>query len=216
MNDSRGEGVSPTRFEHRREHGTRKEPRHRSQTVCASKLGRSGSSGLRRRRDALRHTPSQRRAARQLNLSQEPTRPRHSARRAISPSRSSSPTLPSTASGVVDHGETERIAAPAFEKIPEIIVSSQSLAVDAVTGATLSSLALLSAVEDCARQADGDVSALKRAEVPKEQPTDEEIECDLAVIGAGISGMASALAAAQQGAKVVVFEKSSSMAVTPS
>lgn len=80
-----------------------------------------------------------------------------------------------------------------------------------MTGATLSSLALLSAVEDCARQADGDVSALKRAEVPKEQPTDEEIECDLAVIGAGISGMASALAAAQQGAKVVVFEKSSSM-----
>ena len=62
---------------------------------------------------------------------------------------------------VVDHGETERIAAPAFEKIPEIIVASQSLAVDAVTGATLSSLALLSAVEDCARQADGDVSALK-------------------------------------------------------
>ena len=80
-----------------------------------------------------------------------------------------------------------------------------------MTGATLSSLALLSAVEDCARQADGDVSALKRAEVPKEQPADEEIECDLAVIGAGISGMASALAAAQQGAKVVVFEKSSSM-----
>lgn len=112
---------------------------------------------------------------------------------------------------VVDHGETERIAAPAFEKIPEIIVASQSLAVDAVTGATLSSLALLSAVEDCARQANGDVSALKRAEVPKEQPADEEIECDLAVIGAGISGMASALAAAQQGAKVVVFEKSSSM-----
>ena len=61
---------------------------------------------------------------------------------------------------VVDHGETERIAAPAFEKIPEIIVSSQSLAVDAVTGATLSSVALLWAVEDCARQADGDVSAL--------------------------------------------------------
>ena len=112
---------------------------------------------------------------------------------------------------VIDHGETERIAAPAFEKIPEIIVASQSLAVDAVTGATLSSLALLSAVEDCARQADGDVSALKRAEVPKEQPADEEIECDLAVIGAGISGMASALAAAQQGAKVVVFDKTGTL-----
>ena len=39
---------------------------------------------------------------------------------------------------VIDHGETERIAAPAFEKIPEIIVASQSLAVDAVTGATMS------------------------------------------------------------------------------
>lgn len=216
MNDSRGEGVSPTRFEHRREHGTRKEPRHRSQTVCASKLGRSGSSGL--RRDGMRFVTPRRRDGRHDNSICRRNLPGHghSARRAISPSRSSSPTLPSTASGVVDHGETERIAAPAFEKIPEIIVASQSLAVDAVTGATLSSLALLSAVEDCARQADGDVSALKRAEVPKEQPTDEEIECDLAVIGAGISGMASALAAAQQGAKVVVFEKSSSMAATPS
>ena len=112
---------------------------------------------------------------------------------------------------ILSNSETERIAAPAFEKLPETIVSSQSLAVDTITGATLTSLGILGAVEDCVRQAEGDIKALKAIEVPTEDPTDEEIECDLAVIGAGISGMASALAAAQQGAKVVVFEKSSSM-----
>lgn len=157
MNDSRGEGVSPTRFEHRREHGTRKEPRHRSQTVCASKLGRSGSSALGATGCASSHPVAE--------TGGTTTQFVAGTYQATALGKKSDITVEVVFSDtaidsvrVVDHGETERIAAPAFEKIPEIIVASQSLAVDAVTGATLSSLALLSAVEDCARQADGDVS----------------------------------------------------------
>ena len=112
---------------------------------------------------------------------------------------------------ITDHGETERIAAPAFEKIPADIVEFQSLGVDTVTGATLSSMGVLTAVEECVRQAGGDVSALKSAPTRELSTDTVELDCDLAVVGAGISGMAAALAAAQHGAKVVVFEKSSSM-----
>lgn len=112
---------------------------------------------------------------------------------------------------ITDHGETDRIAQPAFERLPEQIVEYQSLALDAVTGATLSSMAVLAAVEDCVKQSGGDVSALKKQSGSVLKDDVVEQECDLVVIGAGISGMATALTAAQQGAKVVVFEKSSSM-----
>lgn len=86
---------------------------------------------------------------------------------------------------VIDHGETERIAAPAFEKIPEIIVASQSLAVDAVTGsdAFIPRAALgrrrLRASSRWRRER---VEACGGSQRAASRP--EEIECDLAVIGA--------------------------------
>lgn len=112
---------------------------------------------------------------------------------------------------IIDHGETERIAQAALGKLPEQIVEFQSLGLDTVTGATLTSMAVLDAVAQCAEQAGGDVTALKAVPGPEKSEGSEELEGDLVVIGAGISGMACALAAAQRGAKVIVFEKSSSM-----
>ena len=47
--------------------------------------------------------------------------------------------------------------------IPELIVEGQTLAVDAVTGATVTSTAILTAVADCVTQAGGDVDALLSA-----------------------------------------------------
>ncbi len=61
---------------------------------------------------------------------------------------------------VVSHGETKGICEPAIEQIPAAIVEAQSLAVDAVSGATVTSKAILKAVEDCAAQAGADVSLL--------------------------------------------------------
>ena len=64
---------------------------------------------------------------------------------------------------VVEHSETAGICEPAIESIPELIVEGQTLAVDAVTGATVTSTAILTAVADCVTQAGGDVDALLSA-----------------------------------------------------
>ena len=56
---------------------------------------------------------------------------------------------------VVEHSETAGICEPAIESIPELIVEGQTLAGDAVTGATVTSTAILTAVADCVTQAGG-------------------------------------------------------------
>ena len=69
---------------------------------------------------------------------------------------------------VVSHSETPSISDPAIEQIPAAIVEAQSLDVDAVSGATITSKAILQAVEDCAVQAGADLSLLKtEVELPE-------------------------------------------------
>lgn len=62
---------------------------------------------------------------------------------------------------VIEHQETENIGEPVTVSMPAEIVASQSLAVDTVAGATLTSEAILAAVEDCVVQAGGNPDALK-------------------------------------------------------
>lgn len=64
---------------------------------------------------------------------------------------------------VTDHAETAGISDNALAQVPSAIVQGQSLAVDTVAGATITSNAILRAVEDCVTQAGGDVNALKSA-----------------------------------------------------
>ena len=52
------------------------------------------------------------------------------------------------------------IADSALRIIPEQIVKHQSLGIDALTGATFSSKAVLAAARDCAKQANLDLTAL--------------------------------------------------------
>ena len=52
-----------------------------------------------------------------------------------------------TAVEVVEHSETAGISDPAIERVPAAIVANQSLAVDTVTGATMTSKAILAAAE---------------------------------------------------------------------
>lgn len=67
---------------------------------------------------------------------------------------------------VVADSETPSIAAGALERIPKAVVNSQSLNVDAVAGATVTSDAILSAVAACVEQAGGDPAALQAAAAP--------------------------------------------------
>lgn len=66
---------------------------------------------------------------------------------------------------VADHQETPVISDLALSRIPEEIVRFQSLAVDSVSGATFTSIAVKNAVADAVAQAGGDASALRKAPV---------------------------------------------------
>ena len=111
-----------------------------------------------------------------------------------------------TAIEVVFHGETAGISDPAFAQIPQAIIDNQSLAVDVVGGATLTSNGILAAVEAAAAAAGLDVAALKAAEVKAEEVTyANELTADVVVVGAGGAGLAAATAATQNGASVIVI-----------
>lgn len=58
-----------------------------------------------------------------------------------------------TAVNIIEHNETEGIGTVALEKIPALIVEAQSVEVDAVTGASLSSTAIKEAVDKALEQA---------------------------------------------------------------
>lgn len=109
---------------------------------------------------------------------------------------------------VKEHSETKGLSDTPIERIPQQIIDGQTLAVDAVSGATNTSEAILAAVEDCVKQAGGDIDALKIAVANDAQPQKEmELTTDVVVIGGGGTGLAAAGSAFENGAKVVVLEK---------
>ena len=113
---------------------------------------------------------------------------------------------------VVSHEETDGIGTIAVDSLPAEIVESQSLGVDSVAGATLTSEAILAAVADCIEQAGGDVEALKAVAIAEKVPTKEEtIETDLVIVGGGGAGMVAAIRARELGLDVVLLEKMSFM-----
>lgn len=108
---------------------------------------------------------------------------------------------------VLEQSETKGIADPALENIPVEIVKNQTLNVDAVSGATITSNAILEAVSDCIKQAGGDAEALKNKETANKEKVTKTIETDIAVVGGGAAGTAAALAASESGKHVVLIEK---------
>lgn len=110
---------------------------------------------------------------------------------------------------VVSHSETPSLSDGAIANIPTQIVESQSLGVDAVSGATYTSNGIIDAVADAVKQAGGDVEALKNVQVTAGEHTEEELTADVVVVGGGGAGMAAAVRLAELGKQVVLFEKAS-------
>ena len=112
----------------------------------------------------------------------------------------------------VEHEETEGIGAPVVDSMKATILEIQGLGIDAVSGATLTSNAMIDGVAECARQAGADVDALKAIKpAAKEKEADQELETDVLVLGAGGAGMAAAVTANQNGKAVIVIEKTGQM-----
>ena len=108
---------------------------------------------------------------------------------------------------VVSQTETQTVAAGALESLPTSIIENQSLGIDTVTGATLSSMGLINAVADAVEQAGGDGNALKQ---PLDKETSTEIvdmEADAVVVGAGGAGMAATIRLQELGKQVILVEK---------
>lgn len=92
------------------------------------------------------------------------------------------------------------------DMLPGEIVKAQSLDVDAVTNATVTSNAIKQAVADCATQAGGDAQAL--AAVKEETAAEDAVyTADVVIVGAGAAGLAAANTALEAGADVLVLEK---------
>lgn len=91
---------------------------------------------------------------------------------------------------VTKNGDDAGISDPAVEGVPAAIVAANSLAVDAVAGATLTSNGILEAVEAALTAAGVDPSAYKAAPETDEaeaEKTAVEQTTDVLVIGAGIA-----------------------------
>lgn len=108
---------------------------------------------------------------------------------------------------VKDHLETQGIADLPLEQIPADIIEYQSLGVDTISGATLTSYGVINAVADALEQSGVDTAVLKQVEVKKEAAAVEDMATQVVVAGGGIGGLMAAVTAAHEGADVVLLEK---------
>ncbi len=95
-----------------------------------------------------------------------------------------------------------------FEEILNLMVAQNRADVDVITGATLTSEAIIAAVSDAVAKSGFTLTA-KAADEAKQTVSDTET--DIVIIGAGGAGLTAAIEATQKGAKVIVIEKNSFM-----
>ncbi|MBR3570852.1 MAG: flavocytochrome c [Oscillibacter sp.] len=108
-----------------------------------------------------------------------------------------------------DH-ETENIGSFAVSMLGDRILAAQTPNIDALTGATVTSGAILRALKQALTEAGADLSAFPDAKQPEIASADKEektLEADIVIIGAGGAGMTAAIHAVEAGKDVILLEK---------
>ena len=104
----------------------------------------------------------------------------------------------------VKRAKESEFATPAIQEIAKKVIATQSLDVDGISGATITSEGTKEAIEEAVKKSGVTLKAVtaqntKAVELPK--------EADVVVIGAGGAGLTSAIAAHEKGVKVILIEK---------
>ncbi len=107
---------------------------------------------------------------------------------------------------VPTENETIGVGKVAIERMTQRIVDEQSLACDVITGASITSRAILNGAATALKEAGMDTTELTKAPA-KPEAKDAEYTADVVVVGGGGAGLAAAVSAAQNGASVIVVEK---------
>ena len=117
-------------------------------------------------------------------------------------------------------GETKGIGADIAETMVERILDAQTCNVDGVSGATVTSNAVKTALADCMSQASGtkvtvnvDVDAAEEVDLNTVVPT-KTIETDAVVLGCGAAGIQAALTLQAAGVNTYLLEKGASCGVS--
>ncbi len=108
---------------------------------------------------------------------------------------------------VTQSTESKNIGDAAIELLTQRAIKSQTLNLDSITGATLTSFAFKMALTDIYEQAGADTDALADADNGLEPASAIEAECDVVVVGTGGAGLAAAVTAAEAGCSVIMLDK---------
>jgi fumarate reductase flavoprotein subunit len=108
---------------------------------------------------------------------------------------------------VLEHNESE-YTKPVIEDLTKKIINTNSIDVDIVSGATLTSHAIINAVRDVIKKAEVTLIA---KEVAQETEKPADVSTDIVIIGAGGAGLTAAIEATYEGAEVIVVEKNAFM-----
>ena len=109
---------------------------------------------------------------------------------------------------VIEHSETEGIGAAALPELVTKVLDSQSIGIDGVSGATVTSNGFKAAMEDALTQAGADMDKMtKSAESSSATKEEVTLGADIVVVGGGAAGLTAALSSQQNGNNVILLEK---------